>query len=397
MVNKIHKLADSIKNDAGKFLREIIAIPSMTGFEGDVVKRIKSEMDNLGYDELRIDKMGNILGRIGNGKNVIAIDGHCDTVSPGNLDNWKIDPFKGDMKDGNIYGRGATDQKGGVVSFLYSAKIIRELGIPDDITLWHVVSIQEEPYEGINWQYIIQEEGIKPDVVILTEPTNLDICRGHRGRIDIKIKTKGISCHGANPDLGVNAIYKMTPIVKEIESLQGNYPKVEPLGEASITITNICSEAPSMNAVADSAEISIDRRLTLGETMDSVLEEIKSLSSVKNENAEVYVPDYNVKSYKDFVYPIKGYYSSWLTDKDHRSVSNAEKTFKEIFDKEPITRVWNFSTNGVATMGLHGIPTIGFGPGDELLAHTVDEKVSIDDLGSAIKFYAQYIYSYSDK
>ncbi len=393
-LERIKQISQSLETGITGFLRDMIAIPSFNT-EKNVIERIKSEMELIGYDEIRIDAMGNLLGRIGNGRTVIAIDGHCDTVSPGDSANWDIDPLKGDFRDGFVFGRGAADQKGGIASMVYSAKILRETGVPDNLSVWHVISIREEEYEGVNWKYLLQEEKLNPEVVLLTEPTNLDICIGQRGRIDIKVRTKGVSCHGANPHLGENAIYKMTPILRDIEKMNSKFPDIENLGKGTITITGISSTSPSINAVADSAEIHIDRRLTKGDTLESAVNEIKELSSVKEADAEVYVPEFNLKTYTGLEYPSKAYYATWLMEKTSPVVRNAVETYEELFGDKPEVRPWNFSTNGVATKGIFDIPTIGLGPSDELLAHTTDEKVSVQHLTDAAAFYASYVTNFN--
>ncbi|MCP4724574.1 MAG: YgeY family selenium metabolism-linked hydrolase [bacterium] len=392
--DEIRNISRSFESEIVNFLREIIAIPSFNS-EKDVIDRIRLEMEDVGYDEIRIDSMGNLIGRLGNGSRSIAIDGHCDTVSIGNPANWEIDPLKGRYDEGYVYGRGATDQKGGIASMIYSAKILQQTGVPDDITIWHVVSIREEEYEGVNWQYLVREEKLKPDIVLLTEPTNLDICVGQRGRVDIKVKTKGVSCHGANPHLGENAIYKMTPILRDIEKMNSKFPEIDILGKGTITVTGINSTAPSINAVADSAEIHIDRRLTKGDTLESAVNEIEKLSSVLEADAEVYVPEFTIKTYTGLEYPGKAYYATWLLEKTHPAVRNAIDTYELLFNKKPDVRPWNFSTNGVATRGIFDIPTIGLGPSDELLAHTTEEKVSAQHLTDAAAFYASFVKNYN--
>ncbi|MBL7994567.1 YgeY family selenium metabolism-linked hydrolase, partial [bacterium] len=219
MLNKIYEEAKKNERAVAGFLRDLIAIKSMSSQEADVIARIKAEIEKCRYDEITIDPMGNIIGRIGHGKHIIALDAHVDTVDVGNPENWKVDPFKGDEKDGIIYGRGACDMKGALASIVYGGKIIKDLGLEDDYTLYVVGSVQEEDCDGLCWQYIIKEDKIRPEIVVITEPTNLAVYRGHRGRMEIEVRTKGVSCHGSAPERGVNAVYKMAPIVLDIEKL----------------------------------------------------------------------------------------------------------------------------------------------------------------------------------
>ena len=387
----IKHLAGKYTDDTAQYLRDLIAIPSVSCQEGNVINRIKAEMQKLDFDEIIIDPMGNILGRIGSGSRVIAFDAHVDTVDVGNPDLWEFDPFKGKVENGIIYGRGASDMKGGMAAITYAGKIINELGVPDDITIYMVGSVQEEDCDGLCWQYIVNEDKIKPELVIITEPTNLNIYRGQRGRMEMEIKTSGISCHGSAPERGENAIYKMVDIVKDIEQLNERL-KYDPfLGKGTVTISEIRSTSPSLCAVADSATVPLDRRLTDGETIESAVAEIKNLESFKKRQAEVQVLEYDIPSYTGLSYPTKKYYPTWIMEKNHPILNKAETVYKKLFNTNPVVDKWTFSTNGVATAGMFGIPTIGFGPANEIYAHSPQDQCPIDHLTKAMMFYVGLI------
>ena len=204
--------AEHYRSEMLDFLRDICAIPSESCQEKEVVLRIKKEMEKVGFDEIKIDGMGNILGRIGSGKHVIAMDAHIDTVGLGNKAEWKWDPYQGKLEDGIFYARGATDQKAGMVSMVYAGKVIKDLNLGGDYTLWVTGTVQEEDCDGLCWQYLLKEGILKPEVVVITEPTNLGIYRGHRGRMEIGVTTRGVSCHGSAPERGKNAVYMMSKI-----------------------------------------------------------------------------------------------------------------------------------------------------------------------------------------
>jgi len=391
---KIQSKTELLQDDLVRFLREIISIPSISGQEKEVIERIKQEMIKLGYDMVRVDPMGNLIGRIGTGSRIIALDGHCDVVDVGNPDTWEFDPYKGEMKDGVIYGRGASDQKGGLAAAIYAGKILKEMVLPADISVIIVASVLEETLEGVCWQYIIEEEKIVPEAILLTEPTNLAINIGQRGRMEIKVKTDGISCHGSAPERGENAIYKIAPIIKEIEGLNNHLKSDSILGKGTLALTDISSDTPSLCAVPDSSTIHIDRRLTEDETIDTSVKEIENLKSVKEAGAIVYIPDYDAVCYTGLVYPIKAYYPTWLMDKNDPLVKKAEVSFSDQFGDEAEIGVWVFSTNGVVTKGMYNIPSIGFGPGEEKHAHTPDDQVKINDLLKAVEFYVSFVLHY---
>lgn len=395
--SEILKAAQTNEPQVTQFLRDLISIKSLSSQEEQVIYRIKEEMEKCKFDEITIDPMGNILGRIGKGKHVIAFDAHVDTVDVGNPANWNVDPFKGAVKDGIIYGRGACDMKGAFASIVHGGKLIKELELEDDYTLYVVGSVQEEDCDGLCWQYIINEDKLRPEVVVITEPTNLAIYRGHRGRMEIEVRTKGISCHGSAPERGVNAVYKMAPIVQDIEKLNERLTGEPFLGKGTVTISEIRSTSPSLCAVADSSTIHLDRRLAATDTLESAVREIQELPSVKKADAEVVVLDYAVPSWRGLTYPTKKYYPTWLLPENHPLLGSGVKTFENLFGEKPNVGRWVFSTNGVAVMGMHGIPCIGFGPGNEIYAHTATEQIPIEHLVKATAWYASFPKTYIGK
>ncbi len=398
---KILELAQKYEPEMTKFLRDMIAIPSESCQEEKVVLRIKEEMEKVGFDKVEIDPMGNILGYIGHGKHVIAMDAHIDTVGVGDRSLWKYDPYEGYEDDEVIIGRGASDQEGGMASMVYAGKIIKDLGLEDDYTLVIVGSVQEEDCDGLCWQYIINEDKLRPEFVVSTEPTDGKIYRGHRGRMEIKVTTKGVSCHGSAPERGDNAIYKMAPILIELRALHENLKDHPFLGKGSLTVSEIFFTSPSRCAVADSCTISIDRRLTAGEDAEYALNQIRNLPGVKAAGAEVSMYTYERPSYTGLVYPTESYFPTWLIEEEHPLCSTLMDSYRELFKEEPVLDKWTFSTNGVSIMGRYGIPCIGFGPGHEAEAHFPNERTWKKELVKACALYAAipqiYLGKYVDK
>jgi putative selenium metabolism hydrolase len=386
--NEVLRLSKKYQPEMTKFLRDMIRIPSESSDEEKVVLRIKEEMETVGFDEVRIDKMGNIIGRIGNGKHLIAMDAHIDTVGVGEMKNWLFDPYEGYEDNSIIGGRGGSDQEGGMASMVYAGKIIKELGLVQDYTLIITGTVQEEDCDGLCWQYLIQEENIRPEFVVITEPTNLNIYRGHRGRMEIKVTTSGISCHGSAPERGSNAIYKMAPILLELEKLNERLLDNDFLGKGTLTVSEIFYSSPSRCAVADGCSISIDRRLTDGETYLSALEEIRNLDSVKKAEALVEMYEYAKPSYTGLVYPTESYFPTWVLPEEHVVCKSAVKAYENLFLTKPKVDKWTFSTNAVSIMGRHNIPCIGFGPGKEEEAHAPNEKTFKEHLVKACAMYA---------
>jgi putative selenium metabolism hydrolase len=312
----------------------------------------------------------------------------------GNMANWDFDPLKGDIKDGYVLGRGTVDQKGGPAAFVTAGRILKELGFNKDLTIYFVGSVIEEDCDGLCWKYIVEEDKIKPDFVIITEPTNSGLYRGQRGRMEIEVTFKGISCHGSAPERGKNAIYMASMACLEIEKLNERLKKDDFLGKGTVTVTEFVSGSPSLCAVADYAKIHLDRRLTWGETKESAVKEIEDI--VKDLDAIVEVIHYNETAYTGLKYGMEKYYPTWNIPADHKVIKTGIDTFQELFKIEPRVDKWNFSTNGVTINGYYGIPIIGFGPGNEVLAHAPNEKVSIDELVKCSAFYAYYAYKIAD-
>ncbi len=388
--DKIKELSERYADFTAKNLSNLVKIKSLSLQERDVQLELKKQMEEAGFDEVTIDGLGNVIGRIGNGKRILAIDGHMDTVDIGNPDNWDFNPLGGEIRDGYVHGRGSVDQEGGPAAFVTTGRILKKLGFDRDLTIYFVGSVMEEDCDGLCWKYIVEEDKIRPDFVISTEPTNLNIYRGHRGRMEMQVHFYGVSAHGSAPERGKNAIYMASKVALEVEKLNERLKFDEFLGKGSVTVTEFISNSPSLCAVSDYARIHLDRRLTWGETKESAVAEIEEL--IKGMNARVVVLTYLEKAYTGLEYGMEKYYPTWKMEEDSEIVQKGVSAYKKLFRKEPKVDKWTFSTNGVMTCGTYGIPTIGFGPGNEVLAHAPNEKVPISDLVAAAAFYAAFAY-----
>ncbi|HQX17072.1 MAG TPA: M20/M25/M40 family metallo-hydrolase, partial [Anaerolineales bacterium] len=214
MTNKLQEIQKQVNNSREEmiqFMLEICEIPSMDSKIGPVGERVQAEMKKLGFDEVRFDKMGNTIGRIGNGKRVIVYDSHIDTVGVGDPSMWGWDPFKGKIEDGILYARGACDEKGSTPGMIYGLAMARDLGLLDGWTAYYFGNM-EEWADGIAPNTFVEvDPKIKPDFVVIGEPTKMLTYRGHKGRLEMKITSKGRSAHAASNHLGDNAIYKLLP------------------------------------------------------------------------------------------------------------------------------------------------------------------------------------------
>ena len=389
----IRDLSLKYEQETAEFLSAMIQTPSFSMKEKDMIQVIKKEMEKIGFDKIRIDDLGSIIGTIGNGKRLIAFDAHIDTVYPGNLDNWDFPPHEGRIEDGKVWGRGASDQLGGMASMVYAAKMIKELDLNQKFTILFTGTVMEEDCDGIAWEHMIKEDGIRPELVVSTEPTSLNIYRGHRGRMEMTIEVKGISCHGSAPERGVNAIYKMAKIVNEVEKLNDRLKHDDFLGKGTITTSIFESGSPSQCAVADYAKIQLDRRLTWGETKEIAVAELEECCKLAGvEDAKVTVLRYDAVAYTGKEYSVEKYFPTWKLEKDSKWLKDASISYTKTLEKEPKIDKWTFSTNCVFIMGKHPeIKCIGLGPGDEDQAHAPNEMTRISDLSAAAAFYAGFV------
>ena len=383
----IKQKASDYEKPMTKFLRDLIAIPGESAGEEKVIQRIKQEMTDVGFDKVEVDPMGNILGSMGDGEKIIAYDAHIDTVGIGNIANWQFDPYAGFETDEEIGGRGASDQLGGIVSAVYGAKIMKDLGLLAGYKVLVTGTVQEEDCDGLCWQYIINEDKVRPEFVVITEPTDGNIYRGQRGRMEIRVDVKGISCHGSAPERGDNAIYKMAEIISEVKELNNRLRDDAFLGKGTLAVSEIFFTSPSRCAVADSCAISIDRRLTDGETYDSALEEIRALPAVKKYDAVVSMYKYDRPAYTGLVYPTDCFFPTWVSPEEHITTQSMVEAYEGMYGTPKVDK-WTFSTNGVSIMGRYGIPCIGFGPGKEAQAHAPNEKTWKADLVKCAAVYA---------
>lgn len=383
----VEALARRYEPEILEFARDIIKTRSYSAQERDLVVLIKSRMEALGFDEVKVDRIGNIIGRVGNGPRKILYDAHIDTVWAEDKANWKMDPFAAVVEGNLLYGRGSSDEKAAMSSMVYGAAMAKQLGLLDGCSLYLSGTVLEETCDGLSVIHMIEKEGFRPDFVVICEPTSLDVYRGHRGRVELKITTTGTSAHAAHPDKGDNAVYKMARTVLNIEKLTTTFKDDAFLGKGTAVVSIIESKAPSINSVPYESTIYIDRRITVGETKETVLAEFRGAVD-DPVHTTVELTEFDDTSWTGLHVHQEKYFPTWALDEHHPLVKAGVNAATEARSKSPRVSCWTFSTNGVAFMGHFNIPSIGFGPGDEWLAHATNECVRISDLYEAARFYA---------
>jgi len=372
-----------------QFTQRLVQTSSLSTHEGEVAQLVVEHLKQLGFPDVRVDAMGNVLALIGNGQGpVLLYDAHMDTVEASALEQWPHPPLEGVIDDGMLYGLGTVDMKSALTSMIYGARQLLPYQDRLNGTLVLAFVVQEEPCEGLAIRTVIEEDGLRPDYVLLGEPTNLQISRGQRGRVMFRISVEGKSSHGSQPELGQNAIYAAARLVFAVQLMADTLPKDAFLGPGSIAVTSIESHGASLNAIPDLCKVYLDRRLTLGETVMSAQAQLEAMITRENIPATVQITTYNEPSYTGLVRVAKEAHPAWVLDRGHPLVATLNQTVQIVRGSTPEIGHWPFSTDGVYTMGQANIPTVGFGPGDPRLAHTSREAVRLGDVKTAAQVYA---------
>jgi putative selenium metabolism hydrolase len=375
--------------DLYQFTQRLIQTPSLSTQEGDVAALIIEHLDMLGFTNVFVNAMGSVIVTLGNGNGpTLLYDAHMDTVAAATPEHWLHPPHAGEIEDNVLYGLGAIDMKSALASMIYGARQLLPYQDRLNGTLVLAFVVQEEPCEGLAIRYVVEEDGIRPDYVLLGEPTNLEISRGQRGRVMFKVAVEGKSAHGSQPSLGQNAIYAAARLVFAVQLLADTLPHDPFLGAGTIAVTKIESQGASLNAIPDLCKVYIDRRLTLGETVSAAQAQLESMISREGIPASVQITTYDDPSYTGLVRVAREAHPAWVLDRGHPLLAALSHTIQTVRGSVPHTSHWPFSTDGVYTMGVAGIPTVGFGPGDPNLAHTSQEYMRLGDLKTAAHVYA---------
>lgn len=371
-----------------EFAQQLIQIKSYSGCEEEAIKLVERKMIALGYDEVVIDKMGNVLGKIGNGAKSILLDSHVDTVEVNDESEWEVPPFSGAVLNGRLHGRGSVDMKSSVAASIYAGALAKNLGFFEGKTVYVSTTVFEEDCDGENLKHLFKERNLRPDFVVICEPSNNIIATGHKGKAQTSIKTQGISAHGAAPEKGMNAIYEMAEIIQRVEKRNAELMKQGEL-RGTLVMSKISSVSASLNAVPSECEAYLDRRMIPGETGETIKREMDEI--IKGKNATWQFGKLHRKSWTGLEINYEPFHLAWKIDKLHPLTRACVSAYAENFESQPNHfEFWDFSTNAVTPISL-GIPTIGFGPGDYKLAHMRNESCEVKQILEACSFYVRLI------
>lgn len=371
-----------------EFAQQLVRIKSYSGQEEEAIKLVEKKMLSMGYDEVIIDQMGNVVGRIGSGPKSILFDSHVDTVEVNDESEWDVPPFSGKIIEGRLHGRGSVDMKSSVAASVYAAAIAKQQGFIKDKSIYVSVTVFEEDCDGENLKHLFKERNLRPDCVVICEPSNNVITLGHKGKAQVRIKTLGVSAHGSAPEKGVNAIYEMAEIIQRVEKRNLELMKTGDVHGTMVT-SKISSIAASLNAVPFECEVYVDRRTVPGETDQDIKIEFDAI--INGKNAAWQWGTLHRRSWTGHEIQYEPFHTAWKIDLNHPFTKLCVAAYNETFKQQPPHfDFWDFSTNAVTPVSL-GIPTIGFGPGDYKLAHMKNESCEINQIFRACDFYSQVI------
>ena len=423
LADRISILAEQMTAPRERFLADLIRIRSYTGLEKPAVERTLEELRAIGCDEVWQDSAGNALGRIGRGPRIILYNAHLDTNEIADESEWPHPPLEPVVEGDTMFGLGASDCKGGVAAIVYGAAILRELirgdvgaGLPrpaqsplaekmggetpplrlDDFSLIVMGATLEEDAEGFALRSLVERDGLRPDVVLLAEATDLTLRRGQRGRCEVRVRTEGRAAHASQPHLGENAILKMLPVIAALEAMNGHLP-VDPIFGAGNQVVTLIEGPHTPNSVPSWCEVAVDRRLVPGESAESVLAGIRAV--VEPLGATARIPIQPVLTHTGLRLDGPSFYPGWLLPESDPLLAAGKATGAALFGAEPGVGVWRFSTDGTYSAGAAGIPSLGFGPEEEQYVHTALDQVNLTKLRKAAAFYAlfPFLYGASDR
>jgi len=388
------QIADSGRDALVDFVQRLVQAPSLSGEEGAAAALVVAEMKALGFDEVDTDKVGNVIGRIRGSSSeapVVVMNGHIDVVDPGPAEGWACPPWSGEIVDGRIWGRGSVDMKGPVAAMIHAASYFKAAGVVPSGDLIITAAVQEE-IGGLGTQFMA--ETLRADAGIVVEPSRNELRNGHRGRIEIQVRFPGRSAHASVPDLGINPHFAVSAFLQKLPTLQLGSDPV--LGPSTIAPTVLSSDQISRNVIPGELVLFLDWRNVPAETRDHAVQSIEALVDTCIASGEipdstdhrrvVTVSEAPTPTYTGAVRDFAAIFPPFSTSPDHPIVRAAQATVDQIQGRPCPLDVWQFATDG-GHLAQAGIPVVGFGPGDDRLAHTNREALVIDDLIDAAATY----------
>lgn len=378
-------LAEAHRGDLVAFAQRLIRTPSMSGQEGEVAAVVHAEMEHLGYDEIRVDEVGNVIGRIAGGDEpALMFNGHMDHVDAGDPDRWPHPPFGGEIHDGALWGRGAADMKGALSAMTYAAALSRQTGssLPGDL---YVSAVVQEEVGGLGARHLA--EGLPASHIVVGEASGNELRRGHRGRVELRARFEGRSVHASMPDLAINPLYSLARFVDGLRSLP--MPSDTTYGASTVAPTRIESQPTSTNVTPSSLQLALDWRNIPGETVEEIVARLETLLAGTLESGcqgRIEVSIRELESYTGLRGSYPDAFASFTTPAAHPWLMSSQAALVQALGRDVEIGTWRFATDG-GHFAAAGATVLGFGPGDDALVHTVEERLPIDELVESVVGY----------
>lgn len=387
-VEQIRTLAQERHAATVAFAQHLVQVPSLSGQEHDVATVVSREMQNLAFDEVWTDGAGNVIGKINGGDGpTVLLNGHMDHVDPGPVEGWPYSPFSGQIVNGHMWGRGAVDMKGPVACMIYAASLFKSLGVtpPGDILM--TVPVMEE-VGGLGTQYLATQ--LQADVAICGEPSHNTLRRGHRGRVELEVTFKGRSAHASAPQLGENPHYLAAAFLGQLPGLM--MEEQDEVGWSTVTPTLYTTDQTSPNVIPGQVKLILDWRNVPAESPEAIVQKVQSLldNLPAGHQAGVAVVTTRLTTYTGLAQDFPAVFPPFLLAVDTPVVQTAYAALVDVLGRDDGVDIWRFATDGGHLMAA-GIPTVGFGPGDENLAHTNQECISLAQMEEAVAGYVALI------
>lgn len=383
---------DATFENAIAFAGDLIRIPSPPGGEGDVAARVLHEMERLGFDEVRADAAGNTIGVVrGSGDGpTVQLSSHLDVVAAGDPEEWEFLPYAGEVSGGFLHGRGAMDIKGPLALQTYAAAALRGR-LKGDVVVAHTVF---EERGGLGMKYLLEAGEVRPDLVIIGEATHGDICIGHRGRAEVEVVVHGLAGHASAPERARNALDLLPAVLEAVADLAGRQPRSDVLGRATLVPTAVDVLPESRNVIPDRVVLALDWRILPGVTDEDLVQQVRAaiarrVPTVPEGMAvEVRMAVEEQVTYTGLARDRGLLTPGFLVDPEHPVVTAAARAVGRRNGSGPAAvRPWTFATDGGWSSGVHGVPTLGFAPGEERFAHTNRERLDLDEARWAFERY----------
>jgi succinyl-diaminopimelate desuccinylase len=382
---KLKTLAEEHYDATILFCRRLIQIPSLSGEEEEIAELVRREMEMLGYDEVWIDAVGNVIGKMCGGEGPsVMFNCHLDHVAPGDEKQWLFPPYSGEIYKDHVWGRGASDTKGALAPQVYALAALRKAGfeLPGDV---YVTGVVQEEVGGLGMDNLLKH--LTTDAVILGEATSNRLARGHRGRGEILARIQGRAVHASVPEKGVNPHFVAARFLLKLEEVSlGHHAE---LGAATLAPTLYLTDQTSRNVTPGQVDVHLDWRLVPDDQPEELVKELQQILEeclIPDSRGGVSLMQRSLQTYTGHEQSMPVLSRSYLLPRDHPLLQESQAILSETLEREIPVGEWRFATDGGHTMKA-GIPTIGFSPCEEHLAHTNEDRVSITLMTESLAGY----------